>query len=197
MKILLYQLFAQYGKVLEVNTKRQYRMRGQAFVVYENKEDGMNAMRLLQGFYFYGKPMVTSTQRISYAKSKSDVIAKREGTFKPRSLEEQDDKREEFFEKLRAKEARKHGKRAEVSTNGFQASNHILFIENLTHDVTDDILLSLFSQYPGFTEVRLIREKSVAFVEFMEAHQAAIALSGLNGFRATPSCPLSITYAKR
>ena len=60
MKILLYQLFAQYGKVLEVNTKRQYRMRGQAFVVYDSREDAMNAMRLLQGFYFYGKPMVST-----------------------------------------------------------------------------------------------------------------------------------------
>lgn len=36
-------------------------MRGQAFVVYDSKEDAMNAMRLLQGFYFYGKPMVNST----------------------------------------------------------------------------------------------------------------------------------------
>ena len=172
-------------------------MRGQAFVVYDSKEDAMNAMRLLQGFYFYGKPMVSTIQRISYAKSKSDVISKREGTFQPRNIDDQDDKRELFFNKLRAKEARKHVKRAEVSTNGFQASNHILFIENLTVDVTEDILYSLFSQYPGFTEVRLIREKSVAFVEFSEAHQAAIAMSGLNGFRATPSCPLSITYAKR
>lgn len=58
MRILLYQLFAQYGTVLEVQTQRQYRMRGQAFVVYDSKEDAANSMRLLQGYYFYGKPMV-------------------------------------------------------------------------------------------------------------------------------------------
>ena len=59
MRSLLYQLFSQYGTVLEVINQNQYRMRGQAFIVYDRKDESTNALRLLQGYYFYGKSMVT------------------------------------------------------------------------------------------------------------------------------------------
>lgn len=58
MKGFLYQLFSHYGTVLDVVNQSQYRMRGQAFVIFDTKQDAENAMRLLQGYYFYGKSMV-------------------------------------------------------------------------------------------------------------------------------------------
>jgi U2 small nuclear ribonucleoprotein B'' len=61
MKHFLHQLFSHYGSVLEVNMKSQYRMRGQAFIVFDSKNEAENAMRLLQGYYFYGKSMVIET----------------------------------------------------------------------------------------------------------------------------------------
>jgi len=39
-------------------------------------------------------------------------------------------------------------------------------------------LNSLFQQYPGFREVRLIPVKNVAFIEYEEEYQAGLALSG-------------------
>merc|ERR1711976_497861 len=54
-------------------------MGGQAFVVYKDISCATNAMRALQGFAFLDKPL-----RIAYSKSKSDIVAQEDGTFKPR-----------------------------------------------------------------------------------------------------------------
>lgn len=52
-------------------------MRGQAFVIFSDINSASNALRSMQGFPFYEKPM-----RIQYAKGQSDVIAKRYGNKK-------------------------------------------------------------------------------------------------------------------
>ena len=54
-------------------------MRGQAFIVFENVEDATKAVQSMQGFPFHSKKM-----RIQFAKTDSDVIAKRKGTYVPR-----------------------------------------------------------------------------------------------------------------
>merc|ERR1712023_497830 len=54
-------------------------MGGQAFIVFRDISCATNAMRALQGFMFLDKPM-----RIAYSKSKSDIVAQEDGTFKPR-----------------------------------------------------------------------------------------------------------------
>ena len=41
-----------------------------------------------------------------------------------------------------------------------------------------EVLNTLFQQYPGFREVRLIQIKNVAFIEYEEEYQAGLALSG-------------------
>ncbi|EDO02035.1 hypothetical protein SS1G_04511 [Sclerotinia sclerotiorum 1980 UF-70] len=52
-------------------------MRGQAHIVYRDIQTATQAMRALQGFEFLGREM-----KIQYAKSKSDTIAKLDGTFR-------------------------------------------------------------------------------------------------------------------
>ncbi|CAG9328471.1 SNRPA [Blepharisma stoltei] len=192
MRVLLYQLFAQYGTVLEVQTQKQYRMRGQAFVVYDSKEDATNAMRLLQGYSFHGK-----TLRISYSKVKSDIITKREGTYIPRDHTESSFKRQHFFRKLEEKQAKRRGMQIEMPSNGHAGANHILFIERIDSSIPENVIASLFSLYKGYKEVRMIPEKRVAFIEFDEDFQAAKALEGLNGYKITENCQLIISYAKR
>ena len=54
-------------------------MRGQAFIVFENVEDAAKAVQSMQGFPFHSKKM-----RIQFAKTDSDVISKRKGTYVPR-----------------------------------------------------------------------------------------------------------------
>ncbi len=51
-------MFSQFGTVLDVVALKTLRMRGQAFVVFKDTASATNAMRAMQKFPFYDKPMV-------------------------------------------------------------------------------------------------------------------------------------------
>ncbi|KAH7030812.1 uncharacterized protein B0I36DRAFT_362623 [Microdochium trichocladiopsis] len=77
LKTALYMLFSTYGPVLDVVALKTMKMRGQAHIVYRDLQAATQAMRSLEGVEFLGKEL-----RIQYAKSKSDTIAKLDGTYK-------------------------------------------------------------------------------------------------------------------
>lgn len=58
------------------------------------------------------------------------------------------------------------------------APNNILFVENLSADITEPLLRNVFSKYNGFKEVRLFSGKGVAFVEYDTEINAGGALLG-------------------
>ncbi|RAL62515.1 hypothetical protein DID88_005080 [Monilinia fructigena] len=70
----LYTLCSTYGPVLDVVALKSMKMRGQAHVVYRDIQTATQAMRALQGFDFLGQNPIF--------KSKSDTIAKLDGTFR-------------------------------------------------------------------------------------------------------------------
>ncbi|WOL06858.1 U2 small nuclear ribonucleoprotein B'' [Canna indica] len=207
LKRSLYALFSQYGRILDVVALKTEKLRGQAWIVFAEVTAASNAVRQMQRFPFYDKPM-----RIQYAKTKSDCVAKADGTFVPR--EKKKKKEEKAAEKKRrAEEAQQSGSGANAQNNGVSASqasrrpstqepdaapNNILFIQNLPHETTSMMLQILFQQYPGFREVRMIEAKpGIAFVEFADDVQASIAMQALQGFKITPQNPMAITYAKK
>lgn len=79
LKKSLYAIFSQFGQILDIVALKTLKMRGQAFVVFKEIGSASNALRTMQGFPFYDKPM-----RIAYSKSDSDIVAKIKGTFKER-----------------------------------------------------------------------------------------------------------------
>lgn len=79
LKKSLYAIFSQFGQIMDIVALKTLKMRGQAFVIFKEISSATNALRTMQGFPFYDKPM-----RIAYSKSDSDVIAKVKGTFKER-----------------------------------------------------------------------------------------------------------------
>ena len=72
----LHAIFSQFGKILDIVASKNFRMRGQAFIVFEDVSSSTSALQSMQGFPFYDKPM-----RIAFAKSKSDAIAKIDGEY--------------------------------------------------------------------------------------------------------------------
>jgi len=76
LKRSLYAIFSQFGAILEIVALKTLKMRGQAFVVFKDISSATNALRQMQGFPFYDKPM-----KINYAKTKSDIIAKLDGSY--------------------------------------------------------------------------------------------------------------------
>uniref|UniRef100_H2MYS1 Small nuclear ribonucleoprotein polypeptide B2 n=1 Tax=Oryzias latipes TaxID=8090 RepID=H2MYS1_ORYLA len=190
LKRSLYALFSQFGQILSVVALKTMRMRGQAFVVFKELAAATNALRQLQGFPFYNKPM-----RIQYAKTDSEVIAKMKGTF--------GDKEKKKEKKKKAQElAANAAKKPAVSLCSSQVPdnppNHILFLNNLPEETNEMMLSMLFNQFPGFKEVRLVPGKhDIAFVEFESDTQAGVAKDALQGFRITATCAMKITFAKK
>ncbi|KAI9865953.1 MAG: U2 snRNP complex subunit msl1 [Trichoglossum hirsutum] len=105
LRLSLYLLFSTYGPVLDVVALKTSKMRGQAHIVFRDIQASTQAMRALQGFNLFGKEMVSplptpdkisafqpreqiyqlcasTIQKISYAKGKSDTVAKLDGTYK-------------------------------------------------------------------------------------------------------------------
>lgn len=188
-------------------------MRGQAFVIFKELSSASNALRSMQGFPFYDKPMVRNltlymtaislslySQRINFAKSDSDLVAKTKGTFTERPKLPRSDKPEK-----KKKEKRAPGSGPAVTAGGIphsalveQPPNAILFLTNLPEETNDVMLTMLFNQFPGFKEVRLVPGRhDIAFVEFESEFQSGAAKDALQGFKITPSNSLKITFAKK
>ena len=62
VKKMLYMVFSQYGKVTDVIAKKGLKLRGQAWVVFQDESAAETARNGKQGFSFYGKPLVSQVQ---------------------------------------------------------------------------------------------------------------------------------------
>jgi len=207
LKKALEAVFKEYGEILEIIAHRNLRMRGQAFVVFKEVESATKAIQEVQGFPLFDKPM-----SLSYGRSKSDATVIMEGG----DLEKHKQHR------LETKEAKNAAQVIPAANGGYPVGpgppmfypgagmpapnlpdeflppNMILFIQQLPDDVTQDALASLFRQYPGFKEVRMVPGKrDIAFVEYENEMQAGVAKEGLQGFQITPENSVKITFARK
>ncbi|XP_032926133.1 U1 small nuclear ribonucleoprotein A-like [Catharus ustulatus] len=118
LKKSLYAIFSQFGQILDILVSRSLRMRGQAFVIFKEMSSASNALRSMQGFPFYDKPM-----RIQYAKTDSDIIAKMKGTFVERERDrERDRERERKRDKRKAKGGDAPGPKKGTGAQGAQGT---------------------------------------------------------------------------
>jgi RNA recognition motif-containing protein len=131
--------------------------------------------------------------RVSYAKAKSDIVSKKDGSFRPRE--------KNAYAAAPAPTPMETTTAAPPRIAAPDASappSNILFAQNLPVDCTAAALSMLFTVHAGFTEVRMIPGKpGIAFVEFDDEARAATAMQSLNGFRLTPTDAMVLSYAKR
>lgn len=80
LKLALQEVCTPFGEVKDIIAMKSLKRRGQAWVVYQNIESAKEALVSLQKFPLYDKPM-----KIDFAKTKSDVVSKADGTFVPRA----------------------------------------------------------------------------------------------------------------
>src|SRR5437773_12314734 len=66
-------IFSQFGTVLNIVAHKNIRMRGQAFIVFAERQAAEKALSGVQEFPFHGKKM-----QVNYAKTRSDDTVKRE-----------------------------------------------------------------------------------------------------------------------
>ncbi|XP_017259731.1 U2 small nuclear ribonucleoprotein B'' [Kryptolebias marmoratus] len=203
LKRSLYALLSQFGQIIDIVAMKTPKMRGQAFVIFKELAAATNALRQLQGFPFYNKPM-----RIQYAKTDSELISKMKGTYGDKEKKKEKKKKaQEAAAAAAAAAANATKKPSGVSATPLQTPapqvpdnppNHILFLTNLPEETNEMMLSMLFNQFPGFKEVRLVPGKhDISFVEFESDAQAGVAKDALQGFRITATCAMKITYAKK
>lgn len=213
LKKSLYAIFSQFGPILDIVALKTLKMRGQAFVVFKELASATNALRTMQGFPFYDKPM-----RIQYSKSDSDIIAKSKGTFKERAKRPKAPKPVEekkyiiivyitnrvhliiniFYFRTKKPKSMDPILAASNSSNAEQPPNQILFLTNLPEETNEMMLSMLFNQFPGFKEVRLVPNRhDIAFVEFGSEVQSGAAREALQGFKITPTHSMKISFAKK
>ncbi|XP_022097783.1 U1 small nuclear ribonucleoprotein A-like [Acanthaster planci] len=217
LKKSLYAIFSQFGQILDIVALKTLKMRGQAFVVFKDINSATNALRSMQGFPFYEKPM-----RIQYAKSQSDAVAKLQGTYVPR--EKRPEKRKPDPTPAQSKKSKKQAANANQAPPPMMGQmpptmmgqpppmqmqqppamplpdqpNAILFLTNLPEETNEQMLKMLFTQFQGFKEVRLVPGRhDIAFVEFENETQSGIAKDALQGFKITPTAAMKISYAKK
>ena len=88
-------------------------MRGQAFVIFKEVPSAVAAIKSMQGFPFYDKPM-----RIAFCRTDSDMISKMKGTFQERP------KRAPTESKKAKKKAAKEAAAAQGRATGDAPPNH-------------------------------------------------------------------------
>ncbi|KAI7867865.1 hypothetical protein BDF14DRAFT_1799980 [Spinellus fusiger] len=206
LKNTLRTLFKQYGEVLDVVAHSNIRMRGQAFVAYPDEESATKAMKELQHFTLYGKPLV-----VQYARQRSDIHAKSDGDFDEHYRKRLERKSE--VQQLPLPGSHKPtfapaGSIPPPGNNSFSSGQHIpdeylpansiLFLQNLPDDTEQTQLVDLFQRFPGFIEVRMIpTKKGIAFVEYTNEMQASIVKSELSNHPLDPEHLMKVTFARK
>jgi RNA recognition motif-containing protein len=207
LKATLRSLFKSYGEVVDVVAHSNLRMRGQAFVSFSSKESAQKALKDVQRFPLYSKPM-----QISFARSWSDAVVKK---LDPQNYDKHKAARDERKKETRYTNPLKQKLKAKRMMDGTAAfpaprrpnvqmpdeylpPNKILFLQNLPESVTKEQLTSLFSQYPNLSEVRLIPTKrDIAFVEYFDEGSATVAKDALHNYKLDGENKIKITFARK
>ncbi|KAL8726396.1 MAG: hypothetical protein Q9166_006747 [cf. Caloplaca sp. 2 TL-2023] len=225
LKEVLTETFSEYGNIIDLVAKKNLKAKGQAFVVFEDVEAAERAIKEVQGFELFEKPML-----LDYAKTKSDATIQREGDeeeyelHKRRRLAEKERKQAqqaaEEQKKLKrpaavtapdatsarpAKASRGAGLKSSnpgagaVVPEEYLPPNKILFVQNLPEDYDVDGLTQIFGRFEGFREVRLVPgRKGIAFVEYEAEVGAISAKESTSGMGlGAESKPIKVVYQRQ
>lgn len=183
-------MFQRYGTILDIIARKTYTLRGQAWVVFARPEDARAAKEQLDGFPFMNKPI-----RIDFAKTKSDAVAKQDGTYDEEKVEERKKMRRDAWEaKVQAalqKEQEGVGRASGGKKEGTSNPRCTILVENIPKEANEGMLLLVFQRFAGLQEVRM--GAGTAHVEYDNEEGASAAVAGLQGFKLATDKPMKLT----
>ena len=74
LKESLTELFSEYGEIIDIVAKTNFKAKGQAFVVFDSVDAAQKAIDDIQGFELFGRPM-----QLAFARTRSDATVQRTG----------------------------------------------------------------------------------------------------------------------
>jgi len=213
LKTNLYHLFSQHGSVLDIHARKTYKLRGQAWIIFDDVSSATKAVKEADGADFFGKKM-----NVSFAKAKSDVVSKADGSFVSRPKRKLESKGRSAGPSAKKRKIdvggdgkdEKHGRAAPMATDGsgggvvlapsYAAENNlpnkVLFVENLPADCTLQALTALYTPYTGFVEARIPSGRvGIAFVEFTDEYAANVARQATNQFRISGNTLIRVNFS--
>ena len=176
------------------------RRRGQAWITFEDIESATAARSALHEQLAFGKKM-----RVSFSRNVSDTTRMRKGL--PARIKEQ-----LHIQPVQAKEEPQAVASRTVSgiesffktghvvpktaSRSYFPPNKLLLVENLSANMPHEKLLSLFSGFPGFIELRVIASRGIAFVEYVDEYKSQEPLMKLQSLELEPGRHLTISNAR-
>lgn len=212
LKTKLQALFSTYGTIIQITAHKNLKMKGQAFITYDSIEHAQNAINKLQNFMIFEKPV-----QIQFSRSNSDNLHRQ------RSAEEEIDKRKE--KKSEREQVKNKRKQTEEENNNTPSSglptipasfepepkrlkvedwnslppNNVLLIQNLPATTTKESLDSVFDNKLGFINIRFVKIRNLAFIEFDDEDLSTEVLKSFDSTTITDvfSSDTILTYAKK
>lgn len=192
LKSELLKIFKPYGKILEINAIKTLRLKGQAFITFEEIESATKALEKT-GIEIFNKPIM-----ISYAKLNSDIVESQDSINKRKSnkVSTTTIKKKRKVDSKEIQNIKK--KRLEILNEWKQLPpNHILLIQNVKKF---EDLEKIFNDFNGFENIRLVKVKNLAFIEFENEEMASNCLEQINDEQLNkfgPEDEVILSFAKK
>ena len=196
LKKMLYMLFKQFGNVVEIRASKGNKKRGQAWISFDNTDNAMRALKKRQNFNFFDKPL-----HIEFAKVKSDILSKSDGTYIPRGQKERYTMKSKHKRNARDNDNENDGNISKKSTGEDISINNIphniIFAQKLPQDCTPSMINNVFQNCTGFQGVRIVPgNRGMAFIDFSNEFYAGEAINNLNNTKIGNS-QCWLTFAKK
>lgn len=223
LKAKLQSLFSTYGAITQITAHKNLKMKGQAFITYESIENAQNALNKLQNFIIFEKPV-----HIQYSRSNSDNLYKQKAE-EGQDTEQIIEIKQRKEKKIEREQLKKKRTNIEVDNTGKADStlhhtksstpatfepetkrvkiedwkslppNSVLLIQNLPSTTTKESLDTVFESTKGFINIRFVKIRNLAFIEF---DNEALSTEVLETFDANLlsekfSLETILTYAKK
>ncbi|CUM57262.1 RNA recognition motif RRM, RBD, or RNP domain-containing protein [Debaryomyces fabryi] len=187
----LENVFQKYGKIIQITAHKNLKMKGQAFVTFENKAASRAAIDGLQEHEMFGRPI-----HVEYAKGNSDNYY-RDILKDEEAIEIRKQLKLKTNEQAAAKGVKKPGVK-KVQTWKAIPPNKILLIQSLKPETTNGDLLEFFEAYGGFIHSRLVKARNLSFIEFENEASATSCLEDLTKEKLEQfGSDALVTYAKK
>ncbi|KAI5288394.1 hypothetical protein KEM54_005244, partial [Ascosphaera aggregata] len=197
-------IFEEFGTIVQIIAKTNLKAKGQAFIVFDNVESAAKAIDEVNGFDLFEKPLVLDYARTKSDATVLKEAGEKELEEHKKRRQAEKERRQveeaaEAHKRLKrpaptavpeitglagrpAKASRGAGLKNTSATaaptipDEYLPPNKILFLREIPDSMNQDALTTLFSQFSGFQEVRMVPgRKGIAFVEYDTDAQATTA----------------------
>ena len=221
MKAALTVIFEYYGEIVEIVAKSSLKRKGQAFVVFNSEKSCLDAVEDMDGFELFGKFI-----RVARAKTHSDETIKRKAPdmfeeHKRKRLTQkgmcyafylimcalrlqttdfkraQEDAKAQANPAATAEKPRAKPGAAALIPDEYVRPNKTLFVQNIPYETEESDLTAIFERFEGFKEVRYVKLRAVAFVEFENEQYSITAKEQTADARVgKDQKPLKVSYQR-